>query len=84
MLFCVVVLMFEWVLFRSCDNSFFSFRFFLVGDQCEQDIDDCAGVPCANGATCVDGFETYTCTCQEGYTDADCSTDINECMFVCE
>ena len=29
---------------------------------------------CENGATCVDGIATYTCTCATGYTDTHCET----------
>ena len=38
------------------------------------DIDDCAGNPCNNGATCNDGVNTYTCTCAAGYEGTNCNT----------
>ena len=38
------------------------------------DIDECASGPCQNGATCVDGVNSYTCTCLPGYYDLTCST----------
>ena len=31
------------------------------------DVNDCAGNPCQNGAQCVDGVNSYTCTCAAGY-----------------
>jgi len=37
------------------------------------DIDDCATMPCANGGTCTDGVDSYTCQCAAGYTGADCN-----------
>ena len=38
------------------------------------DIDDCESNPCQNGATCVDGIDSYTCTCVPGFTGHDCET----------
>ena len=38
------------------------------------DIDDCIGATCANGGTCVDGDNGYTCQCAEGWMGPDCST----------
>jgi len=34
---------------------------------------NCAGNPCQNGATCVDGYETFTCLCTPDYTGDLCS-----------
>jgi len=45
------------------------------------DGDDCAGVVCANGGTCVDGEFEYTCTGCPGYTGRDCDVDIDECAL---
>ena len=38
------------------------------------DYDDCVGVTCQNGGTCVDGVNSYTCNCVAGYTGSDCSS----------
>ena len=38
------------------------------------DTDDCAGVTCSDQGTCVDGIDSYTCDCDAGYTDSECST----------
>eukprot|EP00808_Paulinella_micropora_P016736 g83090.t1 len=32
-----------------------------------QNIDDCPGHECLNGATCVDGVQSYSCKCVDGY-----------------
>ncbi|XP_041467496.1 fibropellin-1-like [Lytechinus variegatus] len=32
-----------------------------------------------NGGTCDDGINSFTCYCALGYTDINCSTDINDC-----
>ena len=37
------------------------------GALCESNIDDCAGDPCLNGGTCIDGLNSYECECAEGY-----------------
>ena len=38
------------------------------------DIDDCSPGVCANGGTCVDGIDLYTCSCAAGYTGPNCNT----------
>ena len=38
------------------------------------DIDECASNPCLNGGTCADDVNRYDCTCEAGYTGADCET----------
>ncbi|EDO42097.1 predicted protein, partial [Nematostella vectensis] len=43
------------------------------------DMDECAGNPCANGGTCIDGKNSFTCTCPSGYTGSKCETDIDDC-----
>ncbi|WAR25836.1 CO6A4-like protein [Mya arenaria] len=37
------------------------------------DIDDCVGNPCLNGGTCVDGVNSFSCTCAAGFTGAICN-----------
>lgn len=39
-----------------------NFHFF-QGARCETDIDDCASIPCKNGATCIDQPGNYFCQC---------------------
>ena len=36
------------------------------------EIDDCEGHECLNGATCVDGINTYTCTCPTSHSGDRC------------
>ena len=43
------------------------------------DIDDCANHTCANGGLCVDGINTYTCSCSAGYTGERCLTGRLKC-----
>lgn len=39
-----------------------------TGKDCETNINDCPGNLCQNGATCIDGLNTYTCHCPPSYT----------------
>ncbi|XP_078618169.1 uncharacterized protein LOC144885875 isoform X3 [Branchiostoma floridae x Branchiostoma japonicum] len=49
------------------------------GSGCKpKNIDDCAANPCVNG-DCVDGVNSYTCTCHSGYEGTNCDKDINGC-----
>jgi len=36
-------------------------------------------MPCHNNATCINQLATYSCECPLGYTDKNCSTDIDDC-----
>ena len=50
------------------DDLFFLFTIVLI------DIDDCANHSCANGATCVDDTNDFSCNCILGYTGKLCET----------
>lgn len=39
-----------------------------------EDIDECSSSPCKNSATCLDGVNSYTCICPNGYNGSDCET----------
>lgn len=36
------------------------------------DINDCVNHTCENGATCLDGINSYWCNCTAGFTGAYC------------
>ena len=38
------------------------------------DIDDCASEPCQNDGTCIDGINSYTCACLDGWSGDNCET----------
>jgi hypothetical protein len=47
------------------------------------DFDDCANATadCNNG-TCVNGENTFSCACDEGYTGEFCETDVDDCVGI--
>ena len=38
------------------------------------DVDDCTIDSCQNGGICMDGLNSFTCSCQTGYTGTYCET----------
>jgi hypothetical protein len=38
------------------------------GVTCQTDVDECSSQPCANGATCVDAINYFTCSCVAGFS----------------
>uniref|UniRef100_A0A8B9GJ63 EGF-like domain-containing protein n=1 Tax=Amazona collaria TaxID=241587 RepID=A0A8B9GJ63_9PSIT len=42
-------------------------------------IDDCSSNPCANRGTCVDGNQSYTCLCPQGWSGPSCQSPIYSC-----
>ncbi|XP_038064211.1 fibrillin-1-like isoform X3 [Patiria miniata] len=54
-----------------------------TGQFCETliDGDDCAPVnPCSNSGTCIDGVNTYSCSCLPGFAGTLCQININDCV----
>ena len=52
------------------------------GNDCEENIDDCASDPCQNEGKCVDGVGTYHCVCPAGFNGTNCQHNIDECANV--
>jgi len=38
------------------------------------DIDECSSNPCAHNGTCIDGVNSFMCSCVDRYTGHDCDT----------
>ena len=47
------------------------------------DIDNCIGVTCSGSGTCVDGVNSYTCSCEAGYTGSNCETGMSLNVDTC-
>ena len=43
------------------------------------EIDECADMPCANGGTCVDAVNGFSCQCAADYYGMTCSETHNDC-----
>ena len=50
-----------------------------VRDDETGEVDDCAGNPCQNGATCTDKVNDYECTCKDGFKGKNCEINIDDC-----
>lgn len=57
------IIVHEWTSSLSINGVFLTFN--LGVDECESD-------PCMHNATCVDGFQSYSCTCLPGYNGTNC------------
>ncbi|XP_077993791.1 cubilin-like [Glandiceps talaboti] len=49
------------------------------GQNCDNNVDECACNPCQNSGTCVDGVNGYSCTCASGYTGDNCEQQNQGC-----
>ncbi len=45
-----------------------SLRSSVIGSKCDNNINDCASNPCLHGGKCVDGLNSYVCSCQDGFS----------------
>lgn len=43
-----------------------------TGLNCSENVDDCKSHACLNGASCVDGLDSYTCMCSPGFSGRFC------------
>lgn len=48
------------------------------GDQCEIEVNMCDNNNCSNGATCLQGWESYTCLCPQNLTGQYCNEKLPE------
>ena len=50
-----------------------------TGPNCDV-VDDCVGVTCSGNGQCVDGVNSFSCTCDPGFIGELCQTNIDNCM----
>ena len=48
----------------------------IINNNSHLDIDECLSNPCYNNATCNDGIDSYTCSCNTGYTGSLCENSL--------
>lgn len=41
--------------------------------------DNCRSIPCQNGGTCYDLYDSFACRCPSEWEGPTCSNDVNEC-----
>ncbi|XP_073817054.1 cell polarity complex component crumbs isoform X3 [Musca autumnalis] len=49
------------------------------GDDCSNNIDECATAMCENNSTCIDKVADFICNCLPGYDGRFCENNIDEC-----
>ena len=47
-------------------------------------VDNCDPNPCQNDGNCIDGINSFTCDCEDGFSGDICEVNIDECAsFPC-
>ena len=81
--YCGQTLMWYTVLESSCGHPILIkliVLHWIAGQSCEIDINDCLPTnPCANGGTCHDLPNNFTCSCSAQYTGLTCEQLYNAC-----
>ena len=54
-------------------------RFYVLGDTCETESNECYSEPCNNGGICIDLIGRYECECRSGFEGKHCDVDTDEC-----
>lgn len=59
----------------------YEWNIWFTGQLCTEDVDECQLMPnaCQNGGTCHNTFGSYQCVCVNGWTEDDCSENIDDC-----
>ncbi|XP_067868625.1 protein crumbs homolog 1-like isoform X1 [Heterodontus francisci] len=58
--------------------------FFVWGNLCSPDVNECASQPCQNNGICIDGLNNYTCQCPQDpviYLGKNCELQFDACYF---
>lgn len=54
--------------------------FYLAGQRCEVNINDCSPDSCSGNGLCIDGILGFSCLCEPGWASRDCSLPIDDCV----
>ncbi|XP_040911601.1 protein crumbs homolog 1-like [Toxotes jaculatrix] len=75
-------------IYGNCINLLWGFKceceLGYSGEQCEVEIDMCENSNCSNGATCLKGFQSYSCLCPQNLTGQYCDDRIPEISWYIE
>nr|XP_061794927.1 protein crumbs homolog 1-like [Nerophis lumbriciformis] len=55
-----------------------------TGSQCQMEVDFCENNNCSHGATCLKGFQSYSCLCPQNLTGQFCNVKIPEIPWYIE
>lgn len=50
------------------------------GTTCGININECEGIECRNGGTCIDLVNNFICRCPRGYDGRLCQNNIDDCL----
>uniref|UniRef100_A0A8B9TR66 Sushi, nidogen and EGF like domains 1 n=1 Tax=Anas platyrhynchos TaxID=8839 RepID=A0A8B9TR66_ANAPL len=64
---------------RPCLNGGKCIEDCFTGKRCHVDVDECLSHPCQNGATCINGVNSFSCQCLPGFRGASCETEELPC-----
>ncbi len=54
-----------------------------TGQECDINIDECQEAPCPKNSVCVDGVNSFTCRCLEGFSGPNCTArGTDDCIAV--
>ena len=66
----------HYVTLGTCDQIFLTFNYVCV------DGNECFGIPCLNGGTCVDQLQNYRCECPRIFSGVNCEEDLASMLTV--
>ncbi len=52
----------------------------ILDPYCQTQINNCLNNACANNASCINGINSYACSCPAGFTGQYCQISLNPCQ----